>query len=632
MLYLQTDSSGTGVNLSLVLQGACTSSSGELLALAQALEKRSVILPLIIDAGEINANYSLNGEIDLTTLIARLEAGESCEIRGKRERGTLFGMTYEIRPRAGAVLDVGGTFAKFVLEFSSGAPRIALHKDTEADLYYTRLGAGGRGLVFKISEFLVGQGQFDIVADVDPKVPVDLRGVNMPFRFDVGRLVIKRGEIQAFSITGSGQLPPELVGQANCKVILGLGRDSANGLLAVLTCDAQLDKTKCPIACFSTRFELTISKLGLALVDMERKGGYQFYFQVTGTLVFAPVKDEFSNTFLKNLRGLKINLNKVPLARDIIQLSQTIDFHIPIVPKMTFNLFDSFAFELRGIGYLGACDAFDGDPALVISGQVKMTPSSDTISARIDLHNMYISNQLPGTRLPRVRFDGLGVALALQTGSIDATAIAVDGNLPTLYRPDIIPRDTKMRGFFASGRVNLRDWVLMNAAMSFLELTEPDGHKRHALFVYGQLENLSTKTPSPVKPIYLRETGFGIGYRYTMAGLHRANTVSTIQALVEVLDDVSHYQDDTAHPEAWKPEIINDHLTLALQPMLSPPPQGPVGEAQLTPPNLLLIDVAAALRSDLTSLMSARGWLCVNYADWSNGIDSEPIGIFIALP
>lgn len=571
-------------------------------------------------------------EAAIMELSNRVEAGELCEIRGNRESGNLFGMTYEIRPRADVVLGVDGTFAKFALSFSSGAPRMALHKDAEVDLYYSRLAGGGRGLVFKASKFMVDQGHFDVVADVVPMEPVVLRGVNMPFHFDTGRLVIKRGVIQAFSITGSGQLPPELVGQANCKVTLSLGRDPADGGLAVLACDAQLDKTQNLIACYSTRFELTISKLGFALVDLGRDGGYQFYFQVTGTLVFAPVKDEFSNTFLKNLRGLKINLNKAPLARDISQLSRAIDFHIPIEPKMTFNLFDVFAFELRGIGYLGACDAFDGDPAMVISGQAKMTPSSDTISARFDLHNIYISNQLQGTDLPRVRFDGLGVALVLQAGSIEATAIAVDGNLPTLYRPDTIPKDTKVRGFMASGRVNLRGWPSMSAAMSFLELTDLDGQKHHAFFVYGQQENLSTKIPTPVKPINLREMGFGIGYRYTLAGLHRADTVSTTQELVEVLDDVSRYQSDLAHFEAWEPETTGDGPTLALRAMLSASPAGSVSEAEVTLPNLLLIDVAAALRSDLTSLMSIRGWLCVNYADWSNGIDCEPIGIFIALP
>lgn len=593
------------------------------------LSGSSLTLPLkaIIHLDAFSTALSIRLKFDLNTLTARLEADEACEIRGKPEPGDLFGLTYLIRPKSGK-LDEKGEFAQFALDFSAGAPRMALHKDAEIDLFYSRLGGGGRGLVFKVSEFVVGQGLFDIVAEVDPSEPVTLPGVDMPFRFDAGKLVVKRGEIQAFSINGSGQLPPELVGQANCKVTLSLGREPGNGRLAVLACDAQLDKTQSPIVCHATRFELTITKLGFALVDMAGEGGYQFYFQVTGSLVFAPVQDEFADTFLKHLRGLKISLNKAPLARDISRLARAISFQIPIEPRVTFNLFDVFAFELRGIGYLGSCEAFGGDPALVICGQARLTPNSDTISARIDLHNMYISTQVKGARLPRVRFDGLGVSLSMQAGTVEATAIAVDGNLPTLYPADVLPAGIKARGFLASGRLNLKSWASMSASMGFLELEDAQGDKRHAFFLYGEMGKLSTEIPTPVKPIYLREMGFGIGYRYTLAGLRRADAVTTPQALVEVLDDVSRYQNDLARFEAWEPEATGDRLTLALRAMLSlesASQDGSLSDDEAKLPNLLLMDVAAALRSDLTFLMTVRAWLCVNYADWANATDRQSI-------
>lgn len=594
------------------------------------LSGATISLPLsaLIHLDDFSTTLDIYLRLDLATLNARLDAGGKFEIRGKSVPGDIFGLTYVIRPKKGARVDVKKEFAQFELDFSSGSPRMSLHKDAEVDLFYSRLGGGGRGLVFKVSEFAVGQGYFDIVADVDPQEPVTLPGVDMPFRFEAGRLVVKRGEIQAFSITGCGQLPPELVGEANCKVTLSLGREPGGGRLAVLACDAELDKTQSPIVCHATRFELTISKLGFALEDMRGEGGYQFYFQVTGTLVFAPNKDEFSDTFLKNLRGLKVTLNKAPLARDMSRLGRAIDFQIPIEPKVTFNLFDVFAFELRGIGYLGSSDAFDGDPALVISGQAKLTPNSDVVSAKIDLHSMYISTQVSGTSLPRVRFEGLGVSLALKTGSVEATAIAVDDHLPTLYKPDTLPANIKARGFLASGRINLKNWAPMSAAMGFLELTGPEGDKRHAFFLYGQMEKLSTEIPTPIKPIYLREMGFGIGYRYTLAGLRRADAVTTPKALIEVLDDVSRYQNDLARFEAWEPEASGDRLILALRGMLSidsASEEGDVSEAEEILPNLLLMDVAAALRSDLTFLMTVRAWLCVNYADWSNAEKREAI-------
>ena len=38
------------------------------------------------------------------------------------------------------------------------------------------------------------------------------------------------------------------------------------------------------------------------------------------------------------------------------------------------------------------------------------------------------------------------------------------------------------------------------------------------------------------------------------------------------------------------------------------------GEKNL--PNLVLFDIVAALRTDLTFLMNLRAWIALNYADW----------------
>lgn len=322
---------------------------------------------------------------------------------------------------------------------SGGAPKFALHPDAVFKLFYNKLASSGRGLVFLVSEFAVAKGGVTLVAQVDPSEPIVLPGVGVPFRFRDGSLAIRNGKIQNFSLTGAGQLPPDLVGDANCTIKLMFGHGSDGGL-AVLSCDAELDKANDPIICHATRFTLTISKLGFAFQDFGSQGGYQFYFLITGTLVFTPPGGEFADTFLKYLRGLKITLTKAPLAKDVRLLARAIDIQVALDPKVSFNLFEIFAFELRGIGFHPSSPVFDGDPALSLSGQARFLEAGDVLSAKIDFHDMQIARPAKDQSLPRVHFDGLSVALSLNgMGSIEGTAITVDGALPTLYKPDMLP-------------------------------------------------------------------------------------------------------------------------------------------------------------------------------------------------
>jgi hypothetical protein len=238
----------------------------------------------------------------------------------------------------------------------------------------------------------------------------------------------------------------------------------------------------------------------------------------------------------------------------------------------------------------------------------------------------------PGATLPRVRFDGLTVALSLNgAGSIEGTALTVDENLSELERPFQLPKGVTAKGFLASGQLKLSGWAPMSASMGFLELTKEKDH-RHAFFLYGQMEKLSVLIPTPIKELYLREVGFGFGYRYTLAGLARADQVKTPGELIRVLDDVSRYQGDLAKFAAWQPEVDGNRITLAMRALATvDSPYKSSEEVRLEEqklettggksreegfPNALLFDMAAALRSDLTFLVTARAWFSVNYDTW----------------
>ncbi|MEL7115742.1 MAG: hypothetical protein AAGP08_09140, partial [Pseudomonadota bacterium] len=269
-----------------------------------------------------------------------------------------------------------------------------------------------------------------------------------------------------------------------------------------------------------------------------------------------------------------------------------------------------------------ATDKFGGDPALVVSGQVKVADAGDKISPKFNFHNMYIAGPDEGDFLPRVRFDGLGVGL--KTGSIDveATAIAVDGNLPSLYRPNILPADVEAEGFLAQGKLDISGWASMTAAMGFLELKRAGTDPRHAFFIYGQANRLAEPIDTPVGRIYLREFGFGFGYRYTLAGIARAETATSPRELVKILDEVSKFQGNLNTFEAWEPTYDNRDMTLALRGMFAlsaaSTSQQYNADKEKELPNPLLFDIVAALRTDLTFLINLRGWLSVNYHDWTS--------------
>jgi len=601
-------------------------------------------LTVSVHVGSFATKAELKLALDLSTLAASMSGGSSFVITGdvadEKNSGSMFGLDYRIAPRdAGKVKD--GRFNQFQLDLSQGNPRMALHPDAKLQLYYRKL--GGRGLAFIVDDFAISRSGFDLSARVNPDEPVTLPGVEMPFRFVDGTLSIRNGSITSFSITGAGQLPPELVGEASCKVKLMLG-PSADGDLAVLACDAELDKSDDPIVCKGTRFTLTISKLGFELKDFGREGGYQFYFLVTGSIVFSPPGDEFGSSFLRYLRGARVSLTKAPLARDVSLLAKAINIQIPLDPKVTFNLFEVFGFEVRGFGFHPSSEAFGGSPAMSISGQVNFRNIGDVINAKIDCHSLWIAPPAQNKPWPRVRFDGLAVAISLNgAGTIEGTALTVDENLPALERPFELPAGITASGFLASGRLHLSGWAPMTASMGFLELAPPGAPKRHAFYLYGQAEKLSVQIPTPVKELYLREVGFGFGYRYTLAGLARTDKVTGTNQLIEVLDDVSRRQGDLAKFSAWQPEFEGDRITLAMRAMLSVnsaymssdemraeerqsgKDKGKPAQREQSLANPLLFDVAAALRSDLTFLLTARAWISLNYYTWLNSDKRDTI-------
>jgi hypothetical protein len=506
----------------------------------------------------------------------------------------------------------------------SEAPSVRLGKNTRAVLAFEQIGDGKDALAFEaVGEegFSLGAGGLDLVARVVDH-PIRLRGLDTPFRFTSGDLRVERSRLLSAAIVGSGALPPALLGEAKIDVGIQIGQDENTKALVIKSATARLERAGEPLICEGTRFhfELTHVGLGFKLIDSQ----VHFYGEITGSATFRPNPGELAGGLLARLPEAKINLDRAPIAGDGRALSKAINFQVPVDPPARANLFNLFDFELRGVGFHPSYDGWrDNPPALSLSGQVRFTDAFDVIEPSFEFHKMWITRPESGKTLPRIRLDGLGVGLRIGAmGEFAATAVAVDGSLPSLYAPDVLPANVTAHGFLASGRLMLKGWAAMSGAAGFLELerSEEPGKRRLTFFVYAQQEQLAEPIPTPIGTLYLREVGFGLGYRFTLAGLAQTDAVSDPRDLIKILDPISKRQGDLASFPAWQPEIEGDRITLAMRALFtvttasSPTVYNAEQEKELDNP--VLFDVIAALRSDLTFLLSVRAWLAVNYADW----------------
>ncbi|HXU31680.1 MAG TPA: hypothetical protein VN851_13990, partial [Thermoanaerobaculia bacterium] len=372
-----------------------------------------------------------------------------------------------------------------------------------------------------------------------------------------------------------------------------------------------------PIVCHSTRFTLTVTDLDIAFV---RDNGYHFYFLVTGSLRFTPKSGEFEDGLLKHLGEIEISLERAPLTADPRVLLNHISFQKALNPKKTFSLFNLFTFELRGFGFHPASPKFEGRPAAVnVSGQIRFAQIGDVMQPKIDFHGLWIAPPKKGESLPRIKADGLGVDLQLAGAvKVRGSVLAVDPDTRTVEGREVAPDGYNTYGFLGEGALDIPGWGTMEASLGFLEVEKKDapGERKTAFFLYLQKDKLAVEIPTGIWTFYLREAGFGFGYRYTLAGIADAEKAKSVAQLVKTLDDVSRRQGDLARYSAWKADPEKDNFTLAMraafQPMVAQSTYDEATELKAVSP--FFFDIVAALRSDFTFLMSARAWLGVNYA------------------
>ncbi|CUH40182.1 hypothetical protein JSE7799_02912 [Jannaschia seosinensis] len=569
---------------------------------------------------EILIPLEISAVLDIETLELTLDADEEIIIQSKAIDEVIYGFGLILAP-VGYDKDKTVVGDLFKIGFKKGDLSLELAAGAKALLSYDQLSGDGASLAFEATEFAIDRGGLDLIARVMADRPVRLGGLDQPFRFNRGSISIQGGVLQGGTISGYGPMPPALIGEAKAEIDLVFGR--RNGNLALVAANAKLEKEGEPLYSTGTRFRVVLDALGLGFVDPV-VGPTQFYFQLWGSASFEPEIGAFDGGLLENLKSVAIRLEGAPLTGDGRELIKHISFLVELDPPLREKLFEIFKFEIRGIAFYPASKAWpDNPPAIGIAGQISFLEAGDVVSSEISFHEILIALPEPGgdLPLPRIRADGLSMLLRIGgVAQVEATALAVDGSIPSLYAPVALPADVTAKGFLASGRIDIVGLGAFGGAMGVLELKK-NNQVKHAMFIYGQAEKLTERIDTPIGPLFIREVGFGFGKNYTLSALAGADEAKTPRELVTTLDRLSKVQGNLTNFNAWTPQFDKDALTLALRGMISVAATSTSsasydadGEAKVSNP--LLMDIVLALRTDLTFFVNVRGWLATNYNDW----------------
>ncbi|WP_152536187.1 hypothetical protein [Mesorhizobium loti] len=590
--------------------------------------KASATLQLGVKVAGLETEVALALTLDMKTLEAQLDAKSGdIGLKSRRIEERALGLVWVVEQLDEKDRAADNEVEMFKLSFKDGETNLALNeKLARMEIRFSDLSSDGKGVALEVKQFGISRAGLDLRAEANG-ASTRLNGINTPFKVTTGAFEIRGGRLIQATIGGQGSLPRDLVGDVDCSILLNFNQEPNSNEIVLQKGKVEFGKRGEPVKCHTTRFTLTINELDISFV---RDGGYHFYFLVTGAIEFTPGAGEFENGLLKYLKDVRIDLQQAPLTGDARTLAKHISFQKAFNPKKSFKLFELFEFELRGFGFHPSSPKFDGDPAMNISGQIKFAEIGDVMKPSIDFHGLWIAAPKGSNPLPRVKCDGLGVEIGLSGAArIRGTLLAVDPKTDWLEFGGLPPAGYDTYGFLGEGEISIEGWGSMSASMGFLEVARketPDERKK-AFFLYLQANQLAIEIPVVVWSFWMREIGFGFGYRYTLQGIKAAENAPSTAKLINALDDVSKRQGDLARFAAWSPDPEGDNITLAMRALFQcyPTDEDWDEDYEKTAEEPFLFDIVAALRSDMTFLMSARAWVATNYYDFLSDSDGSKL-------
>ncbi|ASC70965.1 hypothetical protein XM38_019140 [Halomicronema hongdechloris C2206] len=314
---------------------------------------------------------------------------------------------------------------------------------------------------------------------------------------------------------------------------------------------------------------------------------------------------------------MQLQLVECPLTGDASVIAEHVNFVVELPEPVSFNFLGCFEMEIRGIGFVPQFEKFDNEAAMRISGQVKFAQGGgDALSARIDVHDLYIGLPRPGSFVPRLYFRELVVEIT-------------SGEAFKLYGVVEMIDEADAQGFAGEGRIEIKGLPVIAASFAFLRVRRDETAPWvRAWFVFLQIEQVTFRIP--YVELYIREVGLGFGYRYTLASIRAADEAGDLQELLSQLRSLSRTQGDLTRRDRWAVDIEGEgealRWTIVLRALISQTSASPnslrwIEQAERVLPCLYVFDAIIAFRSDLTFFMAVRCWFNTNYWGFVNDVD-----------
>jgi hypothetical protein len=474
-------------------------------------------------------------------------------------------------------------------------------------------------IVFIVEDFVISAKGISITATVSDR-PAQLNGIDTQYRFHGSQLRIVENEILDFTLSGSGPLPPKLVGDAMADISLQFRQAEGNLKLVAGAAKIQGDKL---LDCKGTRFRFSVDSMGLQFVNDDR---FHIFFTITGTARFVLQEgDDRKNGALSMLPNIQIDLVDCPLTGDASVIAKHVQFLVELPKPVSFPFLGAYEFELRAIGFLPQFDAFENDVAMQLSGQIKFAQGKgDAANDQPDLHSLYIGLPGPKDFFPRLYMDQL--PLDINAGE----AFKLNGVVE-------FKDDETIKGFEGEGVLEIQGMPPMAASFGFYRVRNSEDQPWvRAWFIYLEVRQISFRIP--VVEFFIREVGLGFGYRYTLVGIRRADEAASLTELLKELKVLSRTQGDLSKRDRWALDVEDPgqdpRWTIVLRAMIaqlsaaaSPLVWNAEREEKLA--CVYLFDAVIAFRSDLTFFMNVRGWINTSYGMYvkerNEGNELEPL-------
>ncbi len=590
--------------------------------------KFGAVLDLTVQIGnDLHAKTTITLTFDLTRMAFSLDAtafkkGIPFLLDAKKE-GDFLGLKWELQGLEKKD-DALGLEAKTAFILAIDGRAFSLRKAPGAKFFvkYDKATRPDEPILFNVDDFALTPKGLDLTATISDK-PARLNGLETRFRFTEGVLQIKENRVAGFTIAGTGPLPPDLVGDAVADIAMQFAQ--VDGKVRLIRGSAKIRGPKL-LSCKATRFEFELDGIGLEFVH--EGGADHLYFTLSGKARYKLGAGDNSSGPLAWLPGIEIQLLDCPLTGNARVIAKHVRFLIELPKPISFNLMGCFKMELRAIGFVPQFDRFGDDTAAMqLSGQIKFGDVGDVIDAKIDFHDLFVARPAPGKLIPRLYLKQLGVRIAQgDTFCLEAVVDFFSADAGDEIEPGI-----KADGFAGEGTVTIKGLPPIAATTAFLRVSPDSITWKRAWFLYLEARQLSFRIP--VLEIYLREIGFGFGYRYTLASFKAADETTDVRLLLKRLKELSLTQGNLSSRKQWRVDLEGPgedaRWTVAFRALLAAssaqtsPFTGYDVEKERELACLYVMDAVIAVRSDLTFFIAARGWLNTNYNDFAESVRNK---------